>query len=156
MEFEYRVLESGWAEARLGHEGGSVDLSASYLSDALGDLVETVALVVEGVPSARCSWLEEPGEFRWRFLRHDDDVDLDVLWLTDWDMRDDEGHPVFHARVPAARLGRVVLAEAQRVLDTFGLNEYRRRWIEHEFPLPALQHLRLAIQRAKLGPSERG
>ncbi len=155
MEFEYRVLEAGWAEGRLAHGADEVELSASYLSDALGDLIEAVALVVEGVPSTQCSWLEEPGEFRWRFLRSDGDVLVEILWMDDWDKLDHAGQLVFSARVPVLCLGRVVLSEAQRVLDALGPEEYRRRWIEHEFPVRPLDRLKSAIQQARTGTPER-
>lgn len=155
LEFEYRVLGAGWAEGRLARGADEVELSASYLSDALGDLIEAVALVVEGVPSTQCSWLEEPGEFRWRFLRSDGDVLVEILWLDDWDKLDHAGQLVFSDRVPVLGLGRVILSEAQRVLDALGPEEYRRRWIEHEFPVRPLDRLKSAIRQARTGTAER-
>jgi hypothetical protein len=45
----------------------SATITASYLMDALGLLLEDVGSMLEGVDEARCSWEEEPGEYRWIF-----------------------------------------------------------------------------------------
>jgi hypothetical protein len=79
FEFEYRLIGSGWSEARVADTERHATVTASYLSDALKNLVEAVALVVEGAPEARCSWDEEPGEYRWIFTRVGNAVDLRVL-----------------------------------------------------------------------------
>jgi len=62
FEFDYRLVGTGWSEARVADAHRHAVLPASYLLDALGNLIEAVALVVEGAGEARCSWDEEPGE----------------------------------------------------------------------------------------------
>ncbi len=39
VEFEYRLVGTGWSEARFAVGGPSVSVTASYLEDALGDLL---------------------------------------------------------------------------------------------------------------------
>ena len=79
MEFGYRLTGTGWSEARLGDGPCSVRITASYLGDALGELLEAVGVLLEGAEQARCSWAEEPGEYRWIFDRAGSDVRLRVL-----------------------------------------------------------------------------
>jgi hypothetical protein len=65
VEFEYRLVGTGWSEARFAVGDRWVGLTASYLEDALGDLLLAVRLLAEGDTSGRASWAEEAGEYRW-------------------------------------------------------------------------------------------
>jgi hypothetical protein len=81
FEFSYRVVSSGWSETRVVDDKNHAVLVASYLSDALGDLIEAVAVIAEGATAARCSYEDEPGEYRWIFERTRDQVDDTILGL---------------------------------------------------------------------------
>lgn len=83
VHFSYRVLDHGWAEAEIGGDGIHVVLTASYLSAPLDDLLEAVAELLEGSTEARCSWEEEPGEFRSMFVRGGMRLSFRVLWFED-------------------------------------------------------------------------
>jgi hypothetical protein len=149
FKFDYRLTGPGWSEAKVADEHRHATLSASYLSDALRSLLEAVALIVEGHTDARCSWDEEPGEFRWIFRRADDIdlVELKILMFPQLcgDAPDGDGEEVFRTTQSALRFGRVVLAEAQRLCDEHGEEGYAEQWIEHPFPGDALARLRRAI-----------
>lgn len=43
----------------------SCEVSASYLSDAFGDLASAVEDCVRGIDESRAVFMEEPGEYRW-------------------------------------------------------------------------------------------
>jgi hypothetical protein len=148
FSFEYRLVGSGWAEARVADEHGHAVVTASYLSDALRGLIEAVALITEGAPRARCSFDEEPGEYRWIFDRHDDDVELRILAFDDlWNGQPDEaGRLVFESSQPALRIARAVLSGAQQLLDETGKDDFLRQWVEHPFPSRAMVRLRTAIR----------
>ena len=79
MEFNYRLTGTGWSEARIADDLSWAALTASYLSDALGDLLEAVGTILEGAAEACVSWQEEPGEYRWIFVREGDLVHLRIL-----------------------------------------------------------------------------
>lgn len=150
FEFEYNLIGAGWAKARIADDKRHADLSASYLSDALRSLVEAVALIIEGQTEARCSWEEEPGEFRWIFRRQADALSVQILVFDDvWgDEPDDTGREVFSTLQDPARVGHVILSAAQRVVDDLGETEYGNQWIEHPFPKDAVERLRVALQAA--------
>jgi hypothetical protein len=59
----------GWAECRIRVDAAAANLTASYLSDALGDLCSAVIALLRGEAQARVSFEEEPGEYRWLFER---------------------------------------------------------------------------------------
>lgn len=147
FEFDYRLIGTGWSEARVADERNHATVTASYLSDALRDLIEAVALITEGSTAARCSFEEEPGEYRWIFDRRDDIVVLRILAFDDlWNHEpDDAGTPVFQTRQPALRIARTVLSAAQRLLDETGKDAYLEQWVEHPFPNHTVARLRNAV-----------
>lgn len=77
--FTYRLTGEGWSEARLTIGAASTPLSASYLDDALGDLVAAAVLLPGAESTIRLSWAEEPGEFRWVLDRSGDQLAVRVL-----------------------------------------------------------------------------
>jgi len=61
VDFRYEIYGVGWARARIRDGASEVRLRASYLGDALGDLLETLVYLLWGAEIAQCSWEEEPG-----------------------------------------------------------------------------------------------
>ena len=55
MDFTYCLVGAGWAEATLSDGPSSATLTASYLGDALGELLEANGTRFEGADEARCS-----------------------------------------------------------------------------------------------------
>jgi hypothetical protein len=141
VEFTYRLTGTGWAEARLSDRSSSTTITASYLADALGDLLVAVASMLDGADEARCSWQEEPGEYRWVFQRAGSDVHLRVLAFPDGQANDPDGSGVvvFETRQPLRGMARVIGDAAQAVLEEYGEDEYRRRWVEFPFPRAQLE-----------------
>lgn len=144
MRFVFRLTGVGWAEATLEHEGHWVKLTASYLSDALGDLLSAVAKLQDGEESAVASWTEEPGEYRWLFKLERDQLNLRVLAFEDSypPLPEDEGFPVFIATCPLDELAAAVVQGARSVLDDVGGAEgYRAKWLEDPFPSALLERV---------------
>jgi hypothetical protein len=141
VEFTYRLTGTGWAEARIADGTSSATITASYLGDALCDLLEAVGVLLEGAEEARCSWEEEPGEYRWIFERTGSDVGVRVLALSDNFPRepDERGVVVFETRTPLREVARAVVEGAQKALDHYGEEEYLRRWVDHPFPVGYLE-----------------
>ncbi|TBN57242.1 hypothetical protein EYE40_07425 [Glaciihabitans arcticus] len=141
MQFDFEIVGTGWARSSVSDGNSKVELTASYLSDALGDLLAAIRSLLEGGDAARCSWEEEPGEYRWIFTREGGEAQLVILVFPDNfpPMRDDEGVEIFRTSEPLTDLAASVGYAAQRVLDEYGEAEYLRRWVEAPFPT---SHLR--------------
>lgn len=141
VEFGYRLTGTGWSEARLTDGPSSVTITASYLGDAIGELLEAVGVLLDGAEQARCSWAEEPGEYRWIFDRAGSDVRLRVLAFPDDDPLepDDRGQVVFESTAPLREIADAIARGAQNVLDEYGEDEYLRRWVQHPFPVGHLE-----------------
>lgn len=144
MEFTYRLTGPGWSEARLADGSNAVTITASYLGDALGELLEALGLLLEGADQARCSWEEEPGEYRWLFQRSDAGVWLRVLAFPDQyaEEPDERGEVLFETRAPLREIVEAIADGAEKVLERYGEDEYLRRWVEHPFPIGHLQLIR--------------
>ena len=70
---------ASWLEAWISDGLAEARLSASLLfSPALENLIEAVISLLLGTKTARCFWEEEPGQYRWLFERHGDEL-LDLL-----------------------------------------------------------------------------
>jgi hypothetical protein len=140
VEFDYRLTGVGWASVRIRDDRSDATVTASYLDDALGDLLEAVGVLLEGDDEARCSWTEEPGEFRWVFHRAGSDVGLRVLRSPDMysEEPDGSGALVFETHQPLRDVALAITTGAQAVLDEYGEDGYLDRWVEH--PFPSRQH----------------
>lgn len=136
VEFSFRLTGTGWAEGRIAIANSVATPTASYLSDALGDLIRAVRSLLEGAEEARASWEVEPGEYRWVFQRSGSEVRTRLLAFPDVyaHAADAEGEPLIDVTCLLLDLARAVASGAQRVLDEFGLDGYDQRWVEHAFP----------------------
>ncbi len=135
------IALSGRAEGRLADDEAWAGLTASYLSDALGNLLEAVGVLLEGADEAACSWDEEPGEYRWLFTRTGQTVHLRVLALPDQfpPRPDADGTLVFETRQSLQVLAAVVAEGAAAVLATHGEQKYLDLWVDHPFPTDTLR-----------------
>ena len=150
LSFDYRLTGAGWSECRITRGPHGVTITASYLSDALGQLAAAVLLMQLGSQAARVSFDEEPGEYRWGFDRvvapdrQPQGIQLriwrfDDLWAG---LPDDKGELQFEQIVELDDLLAATVEMLGNVLNTYGLDGYHERWIEHEFPKALLDQLR--------------
>jgi hypothetical protein len=143
ITFVYHLTGTGWSEANISDGVTHAMLSASYLSDALGDLTRAVLSLLHGAEEDACSWLEEPGEYQWRFRRVGDELAIQILWFDDWYelVLDKTGRLHFTTRCSLFRFASQLEAALKQLLEEHGLEGYRQKWYEHEFP--AAEHQKL-------------
>ncbi len=84
FSFSYQLGTAGWSTAAVSDGERTVALTASYLSDALGDLTRAVIALLRGAEQATLTWHEEPGVTAWRFERQGDDVDMRITQFDNW------------------------------------------------------------------------
>lgn len=140
----YRLSGTGWADCTVCVDGRKADVSASYLSDALGDMARATVAMLKGADETKFSFTEEPGEFRW-ILRTTGQgrVCVRILWFDEmWGGKpDDLGKLVWEAECPMSDFGSAVLGVLQGLLDELGLEGYRDTWVQNEFPLESLRQM---------------
>jgi hypothetical protein len=148
----YSLTGRGWSECTVEIGERRAHLTASYLSDALGDLLSAVVHLVRGANETTASFAEEPGEYRWRFRRVDpDQVWVRILWFNEFPNKrpDEEGEVVLDGRCRLRTFAGAVLAASQQVLREHGPDGYHRQWGNSEFPLHRQEELKRLLDEGK-------
>lgn len=147
VSIAYNLTGPGWAECDIQIDEQCAHVTASYLSDAFGDLLRAAVGLMNGSEEETASFAAEPGEYRWRLWRTDPDkvriciLGLDELW---GNQPDDEGETLLEVECGLRVFAGAVLSASQRVLQEYGLQGYKSKWAKHDFPLEIqhqLQHL---------------
>jgi hypothetical protein len=143
VSIDYQLVGTGWATCSIDLNGKAVKITGSYLSDCLGGLAAAAVQLLRGAASARCSFDEEPGEYRWIIDRTDGQVRLRILEFQElWGNRPDhEGKVLLDGQCDLATFVGAVRDALQRVVDEHGVDGYKHRWVEHEFPAAQLRAL---------------
>jgi hypothetical protein len=148
FDFELRLAHTGCIEARLSSPEQEVFVSATPLSDAPADLTRAILLLLEGSPEARCSWQEEPGEYRWLFTRQGGVVRLTVLDFPDAFSRQDDlrGECLFMGECELQWFASRLQQQFHYFLATLGAEDYQREW-RYPFPAAELHRLQELLSR---------
>lgn len=148
--FSYDLATAGWSTATISDGVHTLTLTASYLSDALGDLTQAVIALLQGAEGATLAWQAEPGVIEWRFERQGDDVVVCLTRFADNTCyrrsHARPGEPDFSVRCSLTRLGNEVLDELWRIHDTVGVDGYKERWKGHSFPLQEYRQLHALLR----------
>jgi hypothetical protein len=143
FHLDYHLDGTGWSRATVADQDQTAHLTASYLSDALGDLTRATLALVRGARQATISWEEEPGEYRWLLTRTGGDLAIRILWFDDADTQqpDEAGRVVFATTCILTTFATALARQLQQLLDDLGVDGYKRQWVRHDFPLSELEAL---------------
>lgn len=145
LVIDYRLAGAGWADCTVELGDAKCEVSASYLSDALGNLVLAAVGVLAGFHNVSFGFDEEPGEYRWAVTRvGNDQVSVSLLSFKQlWgNQPDSEGELLLAGTLHPLQFGEAVLHAAGVVLERHGLAGYKEEWVEHDFPVKQLELLR--------------
>lgn len=148
--FDFRLTGVGWAECCIVCGEKLLKFTASYLSDALGQLATAALLMHLGAPSARISFDEEPGEYRWGIEWYrspsgdETSFRVRIWWFTElWGRRpDDEGEVKFDEIIDADAFYRAVRDLLDEVRTRYGEEGYNQQWDRYRFPRLVQQELK--------------
>ena len=146
---DYRLTGVGWSECTISSGDESCLTSASYLSDALGNLVRAANCLLSGFSAITFSFEEEPGEYRWVICSpRPNEIDLVILQFPDLygGQPDHEGQEIFRVRCVPEAFAVAVYEAASRILDEEGETGYAEKWAEHPFPTQQLKELRRLLE----------
>ncbi len=132
----------GWVEASLSDGSHELTLTASYLSDALSDLLWIVISLVEGAQEGTCAWQQEPGEYRWLFSRQEEQIEIRLLWFSEtFSQRpDEEGECHLLLTCSLLKFATKIQRQYKHLLSTWGDAGYRETW---GYPFPHIELLKL-------------
>ncbi len=151
LVIDYKLTGSGWAECTIADGGQSCTVTASYLSDAFGDLVLSAVALLHWFNALSFSFVEEPGEFRWVFTsKQDNEIELKILDCSKRDRdlpSDDEGELLFQTVFAREKFGNAVLDAGKNLLGEYGEAGYLEKWVEYPFPTESLNELTRLLRR---------
>ena len=145
LRFDYELDEAGWALATISLGRRSVPMIVSYLRDSLRQLAIAIASLARKEREATVVFMEEPGEHHLSLKKvAGDNVALEVIWYADWrswGMYDGPGKSKLRVTVPFGELRAQVVSALAGLLERHGTAGYRKRWVEHPFPLAIYRRL---------------
>jgi hypothetical protein len=146
LQFSWELSGTGWATCRIADSSSEQKDFVSYCTDALADLLHGVAGLYGTSSVQRVSFDLEPAEVRWVLRSRGTNVDIAIYRFPDmhasWDSPDEAGTLSWSSTQPRRTLGHVVMDAAQAALRLHGEDGYREKWVQHPFPVAALQDLR--------------
>ncbi len=150
LTIEYSLRGAGWADCKVSFGERSIDITASYLSDALGNLVLAACMAYSGFHSVSFGFDEEPGEYRWVIERIGGTemllriLEFGELWSN---APNNAGKELLSCKVGVQEFARAVHQAAATVLAKHGSDEYLVQWVEHEFPSLQMALLTQMLER---------
>jgi hypothetical protein len=144
MELIYQLAGAGWADARISDGGRCRDMSVSYLSDALGDMARSALHLLRGSRDVSFAFEDEPGEHRWILTRGtSDSLRVRILWFKDTFSARlyDQGTEVFTCDCDVLDFVGQVSAVLQNIITDDGIDGYKRRWQNNDFPLDTFNEI---------------
>jgi len=154
LTISYRLVGTGWSECTVDDGRSHCTLKASYLSDALGNLVMAASAAMAGFTRLSFKFEEEPGESRWViYSPQPNDLNLEVFEskALSTGKPDAEGRSIFQTRCLPIEFAKAVHAAAEQVLQEYGEKGYLEKWAEHPFPLKQMSVLRDQIEAVERG-----
>ncbi|WP_310720374.1 hypothetical protein [Streptomyces lydicus] len=146
LQFSWSLTGAGWATYRITDGGAEHKSSPSYCTNALADLLVGVAGLYGPDATQRFSFDLEPSEVRWVLSSREAAVGIGIYRFPDmfksFDLPDDDGHLLWSSEQSRTAFAHVVVEAAQDVLRLHGEGGYRKKWMQHPFPVAELRELR--------------
>ncbi|MCJ0763512.1 hypothetical protein [Variovorax terrae] len=150
LNINYRLTGVGWAECTLSDDQSTCTVTASYLSDALHNLVLAAHALLSRFTKLSFSFDEEPGEYQWVITSPRlNEIELQILSLGElWgDRPDSEGRRLFRTVCTPETFATAVHTAAAAVLAEHGESGYYEKWSEYPFPIAQFEQLSVALAR---------
>lgn len=145
MEFQYRLNGLGWADGLIEINSQKCTFSASYVTDAFGDLLESIlSLVTREEHTVTILWDEEPAGVEWILARQmDDTLSVTIKRYDDAsEMYEGPNEIPVHTRYPFRDFIVQIMNAADELLLTHGIVGYRKKWYQYDFPLSSYLQLK--------------
>ena len=133
--FDIKLTGRGWVEAIIYGDQKNIIIEASYLSDAIKDMIDCVVLLLLGQQTTSCRWEDEPGEFRWIFQRTGSDVNISVLRFKEEfsDEENEAGNNIFYVDFDLLFFCRKLRSTMEDLYIEYGEEGYYKEW-GYEYP----------------------
>jgi hypothetical protein len=146
MNFKYELSGVGWADGFIEINSSVAYFTTSYLTNALKDLLGSLlSLIPECVPfplkSTTFEWHEEPGGTVWSFeKKNSKEVLIRIVSYENMFPKKEIGIDINEV-CPIDDLVIVIVNELEVLLKKHGVDGYKEKWVNHEFPSAEYQSL---------------
>ena len=135
---EYKFENHGWATIRLSNGKEKFESSVSYLHDSLADLAQMAIDLKNGSTTTQSLFMGEPGELLLVIKIQNNKALCEARRFRDWAswgiLPDTEFEIVLSGTTTANEIVKQVSESLTDIYDNIGIEEYKKRWIEHDFP----------------------
>ncbi|WP_299977787.1 hypothetical protein [uncultured Pseudoteredinibacter sp.] len=142
---EYKLEDHGWATVVLTDDAEKYKSPVSYLHDSLAELAQMAIDLKNGLPEAKVVFMNEPGELQLVVIVKDQIANYEGRWFNDWaswNMHpESEYKVVVHGSCSVARIIQQITSVLWDIHKNIGVEEYKDRWVEHEFPIKKFEVL---------------
>jgi len=157
MIFEYILNGTGWADVKLKINDCECVFNPSYVSEPLGDLVESLLQMIPGFISedelktdVTFHWDEEPTIVRWNFIRQGSE--LLKIKVTTYDDDLPNGKVELNELCNFNAFVIVVVSSLEKLLSKHGIVGYKETWYGCDFPISGYLKLKHYIDGNKKYP----
>lgn len=148
LRISYALVGTGWSTCVVEAGSQRAEVTASYLSNALSNLVLSALSMASGFRTVVFGFDEEPGEYRWVLEVTDNNtVRLRLLEFPElWGHEPNEaGRLLLEVSTTPVAYAKAVQTCASAVLEQYGAAGYAEKWAEGSFPERELALLGAAI-----------
>ncbi len=143
---EYNVIESGWAIVRIGNNETSIKMSVSYLNVSLKELAKS-AIDLKKSTFEEIVFMDEPGEHILLLNRKNDTrIEYELRWYSEYDswssINEDNFTLELKGEMTMVKYENQVRNILMGILSEMNLEEYKERWINHQFPIDEYNFLK--------------
>jgi hypothetical protein len=158
LRFKYILNGSGWAEGFIEVNSQKCEFNPSYLTDALGDLLEGLVEVTFNTNHKQrhfntvfFDWDEEPNGLEWMLAPLEDGkVSIKIKSFDDISSKDNEqGIYVLNSVCNLKDLTEEIIKEVDSLIKNHGVVGYKESWVNHEFPLGSFLKLKHYLKENK-------
>lgn len=146
IHIEYKIVGTGWAVGKIGNGEKLTEFNVSYLCDSLKELAES-AIEIHEKNFKTVVFMDEPGEHVLILNRRDKFlIEYELRWYNDWwtwNLIDENNFDlIFKGQTTVAKYVNQVRNVLNAIITELGLNEYRNKWIKHDFPIVEFEQLK--------------
>ena len=157
IRLTYNYDENGWATSHISDGVNDLDMYPSLVTGGdIEDLAERVVFLLkldqQGISTKqKCSWGDEPGEYRWILENVRGNLSILILWFDAPHsyLSDEKGKVLFSAECSLIKFAIQVKTALRNALETLGEVEYEKR-ARKTFPQRTYDELRRLIRTEQL------
>jgi len=136
----FEEIKSGWCRITFGTNEVEVELSVSYLTDFISDLLNRTAILLEGSEYEVINCYYEPGQYILSLNRLMDQISISIE-----ETRSTGSINIFNGSDHLKKFGRQLLKELERISNDISIKQYNNEW-KYSFPEHAIERLRKAVK----------